>query len=529
VKDADGLLGDGAVTLTNMKDTADVHSFKSGEAVSLTIGEVYKVSCAVNNAIIKINNSTIYKASRETTNANVVISAKDADLHELDLSGGLLKGQTYEGGISVLADMPYTSNTLEACGVLYEGTVQTPKENPSPNNGAIPTTGAAVKLVAEKAGKLKVTVSLVSKVYYFLEETANGPKEVLKFDNTTNTQTGGKVLILPVEAGKTYYLYTHGSKIKMYGITVDYRTSLDWNKIETPVLGTPSVKGGTISVPYTAQVGGIYAETLDVTMYDANGKAVNKQSITTEGESGVAEFTPAASGTYSFKAELIRTGEASEVSNTTTSVNFVLPMATPAGLNAENKGHGDSQRKTAEKRSQKYQKRTNPRSHLQFLPFNRKIGRADQQSQSFQALQDARDWDRHTDGPERRVKRGNAPFTGLDRLDHIRDAEVAEDHAPRDDDKIDHDIHDCLHARRILRIKQVDFDVLVMLQKISAGQNAQRAENVQTDIACPDRRIFKNITCADLPEHDDHNDVFADRQDSAGPLCYGVAGVDKSF
>lgn len=341
VKDADGLLGDGAVTLTNMKDTADVHSFKSGEAVSLTIGEVYKVSCAVNNAIIKINNSTIYKASRETTNANVVISAKDADLHELDLSGGLLKGQTYEGGISVLADMPYTSNTLEACGVLYEGTVQTPKENPSPNNGAIPTTGAAVKLVAEKAGKLKVTVSLVSKVYYFLEETANGPKEVLKFDNTTNTQTGGKVLILPVEAGKTYYLYTHGSKIKMYGITVDYKTSLDWNKIETPVLGTPSVKGGTISVPYTAQVGGIYAETLDVTMYDANGKAVNKQSITAEGESGVAEFTPAASGTYSFKAELIRTGEASKVSNTTTSVNFVLPMATPAGLNAENKGHGN--------------------------------------------------------------------------------------------------------------------------------------------------------------------------------------------
>lgn len=341
VKDADGLLGDGAVTLTNMKDTADVHSFKSGEAVSLTIGEVYKVSCAVNNAIIKINNSTIYKASRETTNANVVISAKDADLHELDLSGGLLKGQTYEGGISVLADMPYTSNTLEACGVLYEGTVQTPKENPSPNNGAIPTTGAAVKLVAEKAGKLKVTVSLVSKVYYFLEETANGPKEVLKFDNTTNTQTGGKVLILPVEAGKTYYLYASGSKIKMYEITVDYRTSLDWNKIETPVLGTPSVKGGTISVPYTAQVGGIYGESLDVTMYDANGKEVMKQSITAESESGVAEFTPAASGTYSFKAELIRTGEASKVSNTTTSVNFVLPMATPAGLNAENKGHGN--------------------------------------------------------------------------------------------------------------------------------------------------------------------------------------------
>lgn len=340
VKDADGLLGDGAVTLTNIKDSADVHSFKSGETVSLMIGQVYKVSCAASNAVVKINNSTIYKASRETTNANVVISAKDADLHELDLSGGLLKGQTYEGGISVLADMPYKANALEACGVLYGGTVQG-ADNPKPENGAIPTTGAAVKLVAEKAGKLKVTISLANKVYYFLEETANGPKEIWKFDNKTTTQIGDKVLILPVEAGKTYYLYASGSKIKMYGITVDYRTSLDWNKIETPVLGTPSVKGGTISVPYTAQVGGIYAETLDVTMYDASGKAVDKQSITAEGESGVAEFTPAASGTYSFKAELTRTGEVSKVSNTTTSVNFVLPMATPAGLNAENKGHGN--------------------------------------------------------------------------------------------------------------------------------------------------------------------------------------------
>lgn len=340
VKDADGLLGDGTVTLTNIKDSADVHSFKSGETVSLTIGEVYKVSCAVSNAVVKINNSTIYKASRETTNANVVISAKDADLHELDLSGGLLKGQTYEGGISVLADMPYKANALEACGVLYGGTVQG-ADNPKPDNGAIPTSGAAVKLIAEKAGKLKVTISLANKVYYFLEETANGPKEIWKFDNKTTTQIGDKVLILPVEAGKTYYLYASGSKIRMYGITVDYRTSLDWNKIEAPVLGTPSVKGGTISVPYTAQVGGIYAETLDVTMYDASGKAVDTQSITAEGESGVAEFTPTASGTYSFKAELTRTGETSKVSNTTTSVNFVLPMATPAGLNAENKGHGN--------------------------------------------------------------------------------------------------------------------------------------------------------------------------------------------
>lgn len=269
-------------------------------------------------------------AASTTQDANAAMAAvqsgTEKDLYELDLSKGLTAGTTYDGGISVLGDMKYNKGAIQG------------GSNPSPSNGSIPETGAALKLQAIKDGYLKVTVSLATKTYYFLEETENGPKQILKLDNK---ESGKKDLVLPVEAGKTYYLYVSGSKIKITSITVDYRTALDWSEIKDPVLGTPSVKGGTISVPYTAQVGGIYAETLDVTMYDANGKAVNKQSITAEGESGVAEFTPAASGTYSFKAELIRTGEASKVSNTTTSVNFVLPMATPAGLNAENKGHGN--------------------------------------------------------------------------------------------------------------------------------------------------------------------------------------------
>ena len=180
----------------------------------------------------------------------------------MDLSKGLTAGTTYDGGISVLGDMKYNKGAIQG------------GSNPSPSNGSIPETGAALKLQAIKDGYLKVTVSLATKTYYFLEETENGPKQILKLDNK---ESGKKDLVLPVEAGKTYYLYVSGSKIKITSITVDYRTALDWSEIKDPVLGTPSVKGGTISVPYTAQVGGIYAETLDVTMYDANGKAVNKQ------------------------------------------------------------------------------------------------------------------------------------------------------------------------------------------------------------------------------------------------------------
>ena len=269
-------------------------------------------------------------AASTTQDANAAMAAAQSgtekDLYELDLSKGLTAGTTYDGGISVLGDMKYNNGAIQ--GSL----------NPSPNNGSIPETGAALKLQAIKDGYLKVTVSLATKTYYFLEETENGPKQILKLDNK---ESGKKDLVLPVEAGKTYYLYVSGSKIKITSITVDYRTALDWSEIKDPVLGTPSAKGDTISVPYTAQVGGLGAEALEVTMYDADGKTVKKQSITAEGESGEAEFKPTASGTYSFKAELIRSEESSKISNTTTAIEFVLPMATPKGLNAENKGHGN--------------------------------------------------------------------------------------------------------------------------------------------------------------------------------------------
>lgn len=269
-------------------------------------------------------------AASTTQDANAAMAAvqsgTEKDLYELDLSKGLTAGTTYDGGISVLGDMKYNNGAIQ--GSL----------NPSPNNGSIPETGAALKLQAIKDGYLKVTVSLATKTYYFLEETENGPKQILKLDNK---ESGKKDLVLPVEAGKTYYLYVSGSKIKITSITVDYRTALDWSEIKDPVLGTPSAKGDTISVPYTAQVGGLGAEALEVTMYDADGKTVEKQYITAEGESGEAEFKPTASGTYSFKAELIRSEESSKISNTTTAVEFVLPMATPKGLNAENKGHGN--------------------------------------------------------------------------------------------------------------------------------------------------------------------------------------------
>lgn len=279
-------------------------------------------------------------AASTTQDANAAMAAvqsgTEKDLYELDLSKGLTAGTTYDGGISVLETMSFKSGSASLDGVKYTGCVQG-DNSPNPNKGKIPTSGAAVKLEAEKDGRIKVVFKAKGKDIYFLQDVDGKPQG-------TETFKAGADLIAKtyeVEKGGTYYLYASGSKIMIYALTVDYRSSVSWDDIAAPVLGTPFVKDGTITVPYTAQIGGIYAKSLEVTMYDADGNAVETKSVTAQGTSGNAEFQPTASGTYSFEAKLIGEGENTKASNKTTAIEFVLPMATPKGLNAENKGHGN--------------------------------------------------------------------------------------------------------------------------------------------------------------------------------------------
>lgn len=279
-------------------------------------------------------------AASTTQDANAAMAAvqsgTEKDLYELDLSKGLTAGTTYDGGISVLETMSFKSGSASLDGVKYTGCVQG-DNSPNPNKGKIPTSGAAVKLEAEKDGRIKVVFKAKGKDIYFLQDVDGKPQGIETF------KAGADLIAktYEVEKGGTYYLYASGSKIMIYALTVDYRSSVSWDDIAAPVLGTPFVKDGTITVPYTAQIGGIYAKSLEVTMYDADGNAVETKSVTAQGTSGNAEFQPTASGTYSFEAKLIGEGENTKASNKTTSIEFVLPMATPKGLNAENKGHGN--------------------------------------------------------------------------------------------------------------------------------------------------------------------------------------------
>ena len=265
--------------------------------------------------------------------------------YELDLTQGLTAGVVYDGGISVLEDMAFKSVTGdEIGGVIYTGYVagkSNPKADGANAVGTVPTTGSVVKLTAEKDGKVKFAVKLnAGKTAYFVDAAATAADE-----GTPNTGAASAYLTLSyeVEAGHTYYFYGNGTKVPVYAITVDYREPEAWDKVAAPTLGTPVVdnEAGTITVPYKAQIGGIYADSIDIKMFDANGELVETLSSAAEANSGEIVFTPSASGDYTFQAVLKRSGEVNKTSAKTEPVSFILPMAQPVIINAENQGNGN--------------------------------------------------------------------------------------------------------------------------------------------------------------------------------------------
>lgn len=345
IKDKKGVLGSDSITFTNKDDTTDTFTLSGNGEVKLTIDKYYLISCSNADLSVKVNGGTIYKADKKVTAIEAVVEAKDPKLNELDLNAGLQVDQKYPGGIYVLETLSYTNGTAKIGGVLYAGYIAG-KGNPTtggePSKGKVPDAGSVLKLVAEENGKLKVAMKINNnKTVYLVDETTGTVAAEYK-----NTSGSGEYAVksYSVEKGHTYYLYGDGTKIPMYGITVDYRTTLNWADVEEPVLETPVVdaKKGTINVPFTAQVGGIYSDALKVTMYDQNGKALDTQDSTAEAESGSVVFTPTASGNYSFRAELVRSDVTNgKASNEVSVTGFVLPMAAPKGLNAENTGHGN--------------------------------------------------------------------------------------------------------------------------------------------------------------------------------------------
>ena len=264
--------------------------------------------------------------------------ASDYKKVSVDISKGLSAGTVYGdkeiSNLEVLVDMPVKEGsgaTVE--GVKYDAFIQQPSANPKPNNGAVPTEGAAFKMTAVTDSKITfVTKAASGKKMYFVEASAS--EQTISEDATEGSHT------YSMTAGKTYYFYVSGSKACVYAISLEKGTpDLDWSKVAAPVLETPVVDGSKISVSWNAPLGDDGGEQLAVNMYSGE-KVVDSKIIKGSNSKGTAEFNPTATGDYTFKAVLSRAGETDKESNEVKAEGFVLPLAAPSNLFATSKGNG---------------------------------------------------------------------------------------------------------------------------------------------------------------------------------------------
>lgn len=168
------------------------------------------------------------------SNAALMNQEGEYEIIEVDLSGGLKKGQNYKG-ISVLEDMnlhtikepvniedaSYTSYVVGSENAQTNGVISN-EDNP------IPDSGAAVKFDAKADGEINFDVQLgVGKVWYFVEvDEDEAVTEVLSSPNDTGDKLYTR-FTHTVRKGHTYYAYAEKSKITIYGITIVYGGSLD--------------------------------------------------------------------------------------------------------------------------------------------------------------------------------------------------------------------------------------------------------------------------------------------------------------
>lgn len=116
----------------------------------------------------------------------------------------------------------------------------------------------------------------------------------------------------------------------------------DWAGVSAPVITSAADNGsGKIEVSVNALVGHNGADELLVSMYLGDELVITRGSVT-EGDSHTILFTPANSGNYTFKTELVRNGEDSKVGESA-SASFVYVLAAPYITSVTSAGGGSIQ------------------------------------------------------------------------------------------------------------------------------------------------------------------------------------------
>ncbi len=152
---------------------------------------------------------------------------------------------------------------------------------------------------------------------------------------------------LEIPAAGTYFIgvpegsnYLFKLQVNVDGGSVEKPERADWATVAAPEITGITSENGDVKVSVNANVGYDGADEVIVTMYDAEGNEVaSKRSIAEKGEHTLT-FQPAASGDYTFKAEILREGEENKAAALNATYTYSLPLEAPVISSATSVGAG---------------------------------------------------------------------------------------------------------------------------------------------------------------------------------------------
>ena len=291
---------------------------------------------------IDVEEGKTYYAYMSGSTANIfqVVYTPTQVVRTWDAASLLAAATTEDNGVSLKGD-GWTSGT-DTAGAEAFGTADYAKAGgtkPTPNGGAVPTSGCYLQYTATENGKLTIMEKTQKSNKSFYVVDSDG---VVKDTKTSGSASTYDTITIDVEEGKTYYAYMSGSTANIFQVSlaVGEKKQTAWADVAAPVINSVTTdEAGDFVVDFSAVIDAYKgADDVKVTMLQ-DGLEVSTQTFTKQADT--ATFAPYRSGTYTFVVVAQRYGEADKASEVYTYKDYVLAVKKPVITWAQNKGNGD--------------------------------------------------------------------------------------------------------------------------------------------------------------------------------------------
>lgn len=266
--------------------------------------------------------NTVYLGKGTTAGENIADSTM---LTSIDCSISNANGKSPELG-----------DTIE--DINYKKIIKVTK---SSVKGAIPKDNY-LSYIATEDGYISLVVKLSANKHLYCVTQAG---ENVYYDDITDSNQIRKTIEFPVVKGQTYYIYSSGGDLTLYGFSVTKglrNTVTPWEDIPTPVIDSVVANDdeGTIDVTFSNADIDQYtgADYLMLSMVDSEGNEAAHYQIDSKGTKSIA-VTPYWSDKFTFTLTAVREGYAFKTSEAKT-IDYVLPLTKPYFNLLANEGEG---------------------------------------------------------------------------------------------------------------------------------------------------------------------------------------------